>query len=116
VFDPFGRYMLRSIDRTFISEGRPRRWRALKPATVRERIRKGYGAGPILQRTRSLRYGFRSLPGKKSLRIINTQFYFRFHQQDERAGRIIPRRIMVQLLDQDKAQFTRLFRQEMERD
>lgn len=116
VFDPFGRYMLRSIDRTFISEGRPRRWRALKPATVRERIRQGYGAGPILQRTRSLRYGFRSLPGKKSLRIINTQFYFRFHQQDERAGRIIPRRIMVQLLDQDKAQFTRLFRQEMERD
>lgn len=114
VFDPFGRYMLRSIDRTFVAEGRPRRWTPLAASTIAERIRLGYGAGPILQRTGALRGGFRSLPGRKSLRIINTQFYFQFHQQDRRRGSKIPLRIMVQLLDQDKAQFTRLVRKHVE--
>lgn len=39
-----------SIEANFAAQGRPG-WQPLSPNTIRDRIRKGYGAGPILQRT-----------------------------------------------------------------
>jgi phage gpG-like protein len=111
VFDAFGPYMLGSIDRNFEAEGRPTKWHPLAEATIRERIRLGYGKGPILQRTRRLRNGFRTHTSNSFLRILNNVPYFKFHQQDKRRGHKIPRRIMVLLQDRDKAQFTRLVHQ-----
>lgn len=110
VFDEFGQYMLGSIRRNFEAEGRPRRWPALAPSTIQQRQRQGYGAGPILQRTGRLRRGFRVHTGTAFLRIVNDTPYYKYHQHDKRRGTKIPRRIMVVLLDQDKAQFTRILR------
>ncbi len=110
VFDEFGQYMLASINRNFQNEGRPRKWPALAPSTLQQRTRQGYGAGPILYRTGRLQRGFRVNTGSTYMRIVNDTPYFKYHQQDKRPGKVIPRRIMVVLLDQDKAQFTRILR------
>lgn len=110
VFDEFGQYMLASINRNFQNEGRPRKWPALAPSTIQQRTRQGYGAGPILYRTGRLQRGFRVNTGSTYMRIVNDTPYFKYHQQDKRRGKKIPRRIMVVLLDQDKAQFTRILR------
>ncbi len=110
VFDEFGRYMLGSIRRNFEAEGRPRKWQPLAPSTIQQRTRQGYGAGPILYRTGRLRHGFRVNTGSTFMRIVNDTPYYKYHQQDKRPGKTIPRRIMVVLLDQDKAQFTRIWR------
>jgi phage gpG-like protein len=113
-FESFGIYMLGSIDRNFIAEGRPGRWKPLAPSTIEERIRLGFGRGPILQRTRRLRQGFYSAAGRKSLRISNSTPYFKYHQQDTRRGKIIPRRIMVLMQNQDKTVMTKILRNHLE--
>lgn len=111
VYEEFGAYMLRSIDRNFEAEGRPNRWKPLAESTIRERIRLGFGRGPILQRTGTLRRGFSTQAGQTRLKILNGVPYYRFHQQDRNRNRgRLPRRAMVVLLDQDKAQFTKTFR------
>lgn len=114
VFDEFGDYMLRSIQRNFQAEGRPQRWKPLAQSTLDQRIRQGYGRGPILQRTGHLKRGFRTNTSHTYLRIVNSTPYFKFHQQDRRRGQKIPRRLMVVLLDQDKAQFTQILRGHLE--
>lgn len=35
------------------------KWKALAPATIRQRVAQGYGAGPILQRTGKLKKSFK---------------------------------------------------------
>ena len=49
-------HLLDGIAESFASERGPGGavWRPLKPSTVRERRRKGYGAGPILERSGDL--------------------------------------------------------------
>lgn len=108
VFDEFGRYMMNSIDRNFAAEGRPDSWQPLAEATIRERIRQGYGASPILHRSGKLQRGFRMQTGKTFLRILNGVPYFQYHQQDDGKGKKLPRRIMVIMLSQDRAQLTRI--------
>lgn len=110
VFDSFGDYMLRSIDRTFQAEGRPKPWAPLAPGTIEDRIRKGYGRGPILVRTGDLKRGFGVDTGPAFFRISNGMRYFKFHQYGTKKA---PQRIMVQLLRQDKAQFTRAYRRHL---
>lgn len=111
VFNDFGAYQLKSIDRNFTSEGRPGKWTQLAQSTVEQRRRLGYGGRhPILQRTKKLRRGFKKKATKRTLSIINRIPWFKYHQQDKRKGKVMPRRIMVILLNQDKAQFTRTFR------
>ncbi len=114
VFDEFGQYMLRSIDRNFQSEGRPDAWKPLAPSTVRQRIRLGFGGShPILQRSGKLRGGFRTQTDKSFLRIVNNVPYFKYHQQDDGQGNKMPRRIMVILQQRDKAEFTRIVRKHL---
>lgn len=110
VFTEFGPHMIRSIDRNFQLEGRPRAWQALSYSTIRERERLGYGSGPILVRTGALKAGFKFSFRKQSFQIVNSQFYYGYHQ---RGGPVIPRRQMVVLLDEDKSTFTRLARKNM---
>jgi phage gpG-like protein len=113
VFKDFGTYMLRSIDRNFAAQGRPRRWQALAASTVRQRLAQGYGAAPILQRTRKLRTSFKVKYTKTTMSITNTARskrgfpYFQVHQD---GGKRIPQRVMVTLLQQDRTQFTKLYR------
>jgi phage gpG-like protein len=110
-----GRYLMGATARTFAAQGRPRRWAALKPATIRDRLRRGYGPAPILVRSRTL---FRSLtqPGApysilrarpRSLQYGSRLRYFRPHQHGVPEHNL-PARAMLQLLNQDKAQIGRI--------
>lgn len=109
VFDAFGGYMLGSIQRNFQAEGRPRRWVPLKEATIKQRIRLGYGAGPILQRTGALKSGFYFESTKRTFRMGNRRKYFVYHQLGAPKTNL-PKRPMLVLQDRDKAEFTRLAR------
>lgn len=109
-YQQISEYMLRSVDRNFASEGRPNRWQPLKPATIKERIRRGFGAGPILQRTGKLKDGFRTQFGSSRLSIVNGVPYFMHHQYGTSK---MPARVMIVLLPQDKGQVTRIIRQHL---
>jgi phage gpG-like protein len=69
--------------RNFDSEGRfyGRGWKALKPSTIRDRIRKGFGAGPILNRTGNLRNNaLIRRTGRSSVEVWNITPYAKYHQ------------------------------------
>lgn len=104
VFERFGGYMLESIERTHKAEGRPQKWQALSPKTVKERIRLGFGAGPILDRTGKMRRSYQYEAKPRSFKVWNSTKYHKFHQS---GTKYIPQRLTIQLLAQDKAQFTR---------
>lgn len=116
VFEQFWPYQKRSIARNFEAQGRPRKWRRLKPATIRDRRRQGYGPGPILKRSGKLKRGFLADWGKKYFRISNRARsrkgypYYWAHQLGARKAHI-PKRVMVVFLKQDQAQFTKLARE-----
>ncbi|MBI5727558.1 MAG: phage virion morphogenesis protein, partial [Ignavibacteriales bacterium] len=42
--------LLEAVYKNFEAEGRPEKWKTLAPSTIRERRRKGYWPGKILQR------------------------------------------------------------------
>lgn len=109
VFEAFAAYHRRSILRNFMAEGRPLRWSPLQPATIRDRQRQGYGAGPILQRSGRLMRAFEFNWRRQSYSVRNTTPYFNAHQFGY-APNSLPARPMLVLLAQDKAQFTRLAR------
>lgn len=109
VYKRFSQYQRRSINRNFAAEGRPRRWAALRPATVADRVRQGFGAGPILVRTGAMKRGFKFGWNTTTYWVYNTAAYFLYHQHGAPAANI-PARPMVVLLPQDQAQFTRLAR------
>ena len=104
VFERWGGYMLESIERTHKAEGRPKKWAALSPKTIKDRIRLGFGASPILDRTGKMRrsYTFEARP--RSFTLGNSTKYHKYHQYGTPT---IPVRLTIQLLAQDKAQFTR---------
>ena len=107
-----GEYLLGVNLRNFEAEGRPP-WEPLKPATIADRLRKGFGAGPILQRTKTLFFSltkrnapyqiFRARP--RSLVLTSTLPYFEIHQK---GGAIIPKREMLGYQKQDRSQSTRI--------
>lgn len=107
-----GLYLMGVTLRNFEAEGRPK-WTPLKPSTIADRIRQGYGPGPMLQRTKAL---IRSLTVKgapfqvfqarpRSLVLSSRLFYFEIHQK---GGSIIPRRAMLAYQRQDQSHITRL--------
>lgn len=112
VYERFAEYHRRSIERNFAAQGRPGRWAPLKAATIRERVRLGYGPGPILVRTGKLKRGFRFEWGPRSYRVRNVRDYF-VHHQFGAPGANIPPRPMLVLLPQDQAEFTRLARKHL---
>jgi len=117
VFEEFSQYHRRSIERNFDAEGRPQRWARLTEGTIRDRIRQGYGRGPILQRSGRLMRGFRFDWGPRSYRVTNVAQshgyrYFQAHQYGYPPNNL-PRRAMLVLLQQDKAQFTRIARRHL---
>lgn len=110
VWEAFSAYHRRSLLRNFASEGRPDRWSPLAASTIKDRLRQGFGAGPILERTGALQRGFRFTWRAKSYQVRNVVPYFQYHQDGTSK---MPRRPMIVLLAQDKAAFTRLARKHL---
>jgi phage gpG-like protein len=110
VFAKFQKAHQRSILRNFKAEGRPKKWKALQPATIADRKRQGYGSGPILKRSGKLMNAFKFKWSKTQYKVWNTQgVIFDAHQFGYPPNNL-PKRQMLVLLKQDQAQFTRLAR------
>ena len=107
-----GLYLLGVNVRNFNAEGRPA-WTPLQPSTIVDRLRKGFGVGPILERTGVLKRSLTELgapyqvfrPRPRSLQLTSNVPYFKFHQKGTRN---IPQRLMVAYQRQDKSQITRI--------
>lgn len=115
LFDEYGEYLLERIDKQFRFEGLPRRWAELKPETLADKRRKGYGSEGILQRTGRLRRGFRLETSRRTLRIINRRSVrgvnlFRVHQHGTDT---IPARRMLVYTRVERARLTKLVREKV---
>lgn len=89
-----GGLLVSEFQQNFPAEGRRLNepWKALQRATIRERIRLGYGAGPILVRTGKLMRGFRKEVNRFFVRVSNPVEYFKYHQL---GGGYLPQRRMI---------------------
>lgn len=97
-----GTVLEREYDRQFDSEGRRldrRGWTPLTAETIRDRIRSGFRAWPILQRTGSLKKSLSVSVRKDELRLSNTSRYYRYHQLGEGNN---PRRRMLGMNDRSR--------------
>lgn len=106
-----GDLVLESVNRTFTSEGRElgQAWKRLSPNTIRARVRAGYGAGPILQRTGRLKNSFVQFVTNSYTRITSNNPYYKYHQK---GGSIIPQRKMLGLTNRIKEDIVRVFADE----
>lgn len=76
-------YQLKQVKKNFATQGSniAGKWAGLKASTVRDRLRKGFGAGPILKRTGRLKGSIaRKKLNKNSLEIGSDVKYFKYHQ------------------------------------
>lgn len=99
--EEIGDLWLESVRRQFAAEGTPQRWTPLKPATIAEKRRRGYGGKKILVRTGRLKNGFSKITTPTTLRIqnrvrVNGYSLFLIHELGSRR-RHIPARSMIQL-------------------
>jgi len=76
-------------------------WKPLTEGTIRGRIRAGFGAHPILQRTGKLRRSFYSLVDEKKAIISSRSPYFVYHQSRQ-PRKFLPRRAMLVLIDKTR--------------
>lgn len=88
-------YQLKEIDKQFTTQGSniTSAWKPLKASTVSQRIRSGFGAGPILRRTGKLKASFKQKKlTKNALQIGSDSKYYEYHQI---GGSKIPQRQIV---------------------
>ena len=113
--------LLKDIDANFVSEGGlVGGWAPLKPATVEGRLKEGFGAGPILQRTRRYRSSFKASVNSKRAVIESKGIdYHKYHQSS--APRIqgksedrLPRRQTLFLREGTKKEIDRYFQEYFE--
>ncbi len=87
-----GEAALAGVQRAFEAEGP--NWKPLRPATIKERRRLGFGPGPILQRTRRYRRSWRVTVSGDRMTIgssdsraarLNADRPIRLSDRDERA-------------------------------
>jgi len=76
-------------------------WKPLSEGTVKGRLRSGFGAHPILQRTGSLKNSFYSFVDEKRAIISSRSPYFVYHQSTK-SRKILPRRAMLVLVERTK--------------
>lgn len=94
--------ILADVERNFETEGSlAGGWKPLAPGTVAGRIREGFGAHPILQKTGALRKSFYSKVDSKRAYISSFSPYYPFHQSRMPRTRI-PRRPMLLLVDRTR--------------
>jgi len=92
------------------------KWRPLSAATVKARQKRtghykkapsGAGAnGPILTWTGNLKNSFIKKPGKLEVAVGNTADYYKYHQSKNRKGGKLPRRLILELKQNDKRDIT----------
>ena len=76
-----GKLMVKSVDRNFAEQGRPRRWARLSPTTLRMRRSSGNNSARILQSTGALRRSIRfRLVGGTSVEVGTNKTYGAYHQ------------------------------------
>jgi len=91
-----GEIILKDIRINFDTEGGlVGGWQPLKTATIRDRVRKGYGAGPILHRTGKYKRSFKGevKPKKLTIDAWNVD-YHKYHQSSAPRTKL-PRRKTV---------------------
>ena len=94
--------ILADVERNFETEGGlVGGWKPLSAGTVAGRIREGFGAHPILQKTGALRKSFYSIVDSKRAFISARSPYYPFHQSRMPRTRL-PRRPMLSLVDRTK--------------
>ncbi len=118
VLENAGALLVKNFRANFPEEGRrleDHTWQPLTAATIADRLRKGYPAGPILTRTGDLKLGFTyDLKPDVSVRVYNDVDYFAYHQLG--MGHNPERRMIVfpQWLQQDViALFTKFIHEAM---
>lgn len=78
-----GQVVLNEVKMNFEDEGarlESTRWRALTPETIMDRIRHGFSARPILQRTGELKRSFFADANNEQVRISSNNPYYPYHQ------------------------------------
>lgn len=83
-------------------------WQPLAQGTIKGRIRAGFGAGPILQRTGALRKSFYSLVDEKKALVSSHSPYFAYHQSRMPRAKL-PRRVMLILTENTKQNIVEVF-------
>jgi phage gpG-like protein len=83
-------------------------WQPLSAGTIAGRIRAGFGAGPILQRTGALRKSFYSFVDEKKALVSSKSPYFAYHQSRMPRTKI-PRRAMLILTENTKQNIVEAF-------
>ncbi len=76
-----------SVEENFEKEGRPDKWQKLKPSTIKQRTKKGYWPGRILQRRGELAASITSKYDKHSAIVGTNKIYAAIHQFGGDAGR-----------------------------
>lgn len=100
--------MLDSVEENFEKEGRPDKWEKLKPSTIKQRTKKGYWPGRILQMRGELAASITSKYDNNSAIVGTNKIYAAIHQFGGNAGRNkkvqIPARPYLNLEDMDLKQ------------
>jgi len=79
--------MLDSVEENFEKEGRPDKWEKLAPSIIKQRTKKGYWPGRILQMRGELAASITSKYDKDSAIVGTNKVYAAIHQFGGDAGR-----------------------------
>jgi len=102
-----GEVLLNRVAESFRSESSPegRKWKPLKASTIAERLRLGYGPGPILRREGWLAEHFSYRASRDRVLVGTAVPYAAIHQFGGRAGRghraVIPARPFLGVAPED---------------
>ncbi len=112
------RRVIEAVDENFVREGRPDKWPPLKPATVRERKRKGFWPGRILERTGALRRSITTATGADGVKVATFLPYARIQHAGGRTGRrhrtVLPARPFMHLTAEDVEEIVELVKRWLE--
>lgn len=104
--------MMDSVEENFEKEGRPEKWQELKPSTVKQRSKKGYYPGKILQMRGDLAASVSSFYDNNSAIVGTNKAYAAIHQFGGKAGRNkkneITARPYLELGEKDKAEILKI--------
>ena len=99
--------MADSVEENFKQEGRPEKWAELAESTIKQRKKKGYWPGKVLQMRGELAASITSVYSENSAIVGTNKAYAAIHQFGGKAGRNkktkIPARPYLKLEAQDKA-------------
>jgi len=97
--------MMDSVEENFEQEGRPDKWEKLSPVTKKQRSKKGYWPGRILQMQGNLAASITSKYDENSAVVGTNKVYAAIHQFGGEAGRNkkvkIPARPYLKLTNED---------------